>query len=97
MNKAERSWRPEEHFDIRHGDAEFGDCSAGFGLPLVQYFLMITFTINKVYPVNFKVYDVLCCFQKYSILLLHDRINHRRVFDLWTFNMFENSIDDGAY
>ena len=64
MTKAERSWRPEEHFDIRHGDAEFGDCLAGFGLPSVQYFLMITFTNNKVYPVNFKVYDVLYCFQK---------------------------------
>ena len=23
VNKAERSWRSEEHFDIRHGDAEF--------------------------------------------------------------------------
>ena len=31
VNKTERSWRPEEHFDIRHGDdAEFGVCPAGF-------------------------------------------------------------------
>ena len=26
INKAERSWRSEERFDIRHGDAEFGVC-----------------------------------------------------------------------
>ena len=58
---------------------------------------MITFTINKVYPVNFKVYDVLYFFQKYSGFLLHDRINHRRVFDVWTFNIFETLIDDGAF
>ena len=28
--KAERSWRSEECFDIRHGDAEFEVCPAGF-------------------------------------------------------------------
>jgi hypothetical protein len=28
-NKAERSWRSEEHFDISHGDAELGVCPAG--------------------------------------------------------------------
>ena len=30
VNKDEKSWRSEEHFDIRHGDAEFGVCPAGF-------------------------------------------------------------------
>lgn len=30
VNKDERSWRSEEHFDIRHGDAEFGVLPAGF-------------------------------------------------------------------
>ena len=30
VNKAERSWRSEEHFDIRHGDAESGVCPARF-------------------------------------------------------------------
>ena len=30
VNKAERNQRSEEHFDIRHGDAEFGICPAGF-------------------------------------------------------------------
>lgn len=29
VNKADRSWRPEEHFDIRH-EAEFGVCPTGF-------------------------------------------------------------------
>jgi hypothetical protein len=33
-NKAERSWRSEESFDIRHGDAEFGVCQAGFSVLL---------------------------------------------------------------
>jgi hypothetical protein len=39
--KAERSWRPGEHFDIIHGDAEFGVCPTGFGLALVQCILSI--------------------------------------------------------
>ena len=26
LNKAERSWRSEEHFDNTYGDEEFGDC-----------------------------------------------------------------------
>lgn len=30
VNKAERNWRSEEHFDIRYGDAEFGVCPVGF-------------------------------------------------------------------
>jgi hypothetical protein len=31
VNKVEkRSWRSEDHFDIRHGDAEFGGCPAAF-------------------------------------------------------------------
>jgi hypothetical protein len=28
--EAERSWRSEDHFDTRHGNAEFGVCPAGF-------------------------------------------------------------------
>ena len=27
VNKAERNWRSEECFDIRHGDTEFGVCT----------------------------------------------------------------------
>ena len=30
VNKAERSWRSDEHFDIRHRGAEFGEFLAGF-------------------------------------------------------------------
>ena len=30
VNKAEKSWRSKEHFDIRHGDAKFGVCPVGF-------------------------------------------------------------------
>ena len=30
VNKDERSWRSEEHFDIRHGDAEFEVCPVNF-------------------------------------------------------------------
>ena len=28
--ETEKNWRSEEHFDIRHGDAELGVCPAGF-------------------------------------------------------------------
>ena len=41
-NKAKRSWRSEESFDIRHEDAEFGVCPAGFQLYLNQYFLTMS-------------------------------------------------------
>ena len=51
VNKAERSWRSEGHFDIRHGDAEFGDCSSGLGLTLVQYLL-------AVLPVEIVMYTI---------------------------------------
>ena len=30
VNKDKKNWRSEAHFDIRHGDAEFGVCPAGF-------------------------------------------------------------------
>lgn len=30
VNKDEKSWRSEEHFDIRYGDAEFGVRPAEF-------------------------------------------------------------------
>ena len=30
VNNVEKSWRSEERFDIRHGNAEFGVCPAGF-------------------------------------------------------------------
>jgi hypothetical protein len=40
-NKAKRSWRSEEHFDIRHGDAEFGVGHDVFDLALVQCSLTV--------------------------------------------------------
>jgi hypothetical protein len=30
VNEKERSWRPEDPFDTRHRDAEFGVCPVGF-------------------------------------------------------------------
>ena len=39
INKAERIWRSEEYFDVRHRDAEFGVSPAVLGLVSVQYFL----------------------------------------------------------
>ena len=30
VNKAERYWKTEEHFEIRHGDAEFGIFTEGY-------------------------------------------------------------------
>ena len=41
VNKVEWSWISEAHFDIRHGDTEFGVCPVGFALALVQYFLIM--------------------------------------------------------
>ena len=39
--KAGKVWRSEEHFNIRHGNAEFRVCPAGFGSYFVEYFLSI--------------------------------------------------------
>ena len=45
VNRAERSWRSEGCFDVRHGDAEFGVGSAGFGLALIQCPLTVLFPL----------------------------------------------------
>ena len=42
VNKAIWNYRSEEHFDIRHGDAEFGICPAVFSLALIQCFLTMS-------------------------------------------------------
>jgi hypothetical protein len=59
VNKDERSWRSEEHFDISYGDAEFGVCPAGFqssfGPAFPHYAL---FWNSKIYPVLIKVYNI---------------------------------------
>jgi hypothetical protein len=59
VTKDERSWRSEEHFDIRHGDAESEVCPAGFWSSLVQYFLTVIFWNGNAYPVMFEVWDLL--------------------------------------
>jgi hypothetical protein len=43
VNKAERGWRSEEHFDMRHDYAVFGVSLGVFGLAFVQDFLTIMF------------------------------------------------------
>ncbi|KAL6092948.1 hypothetical protein STEG23_001047, partial [Scotinomys teguina] len=55
VNKAEKNWRSEECFDIRHGDAEFGVSWLNFSSDLVQYFL----TMLPFLPFGIVTY-VLC-------------------------------------
>ena len=54
--QVERSWRTKEHFDIRHGDAQFGVCPAGFQSyfgPVFPYYVPFPpFWDNNVYPVS---------------------------------------------
>jgi hypothetical protein len=40
-NKAERSWRAKEYFDIRHVDGEFGVVQLVFSFALAQHFLTL--------------------------------------------------------
>jgi hypothetical protein len=49
VNKDERSWRPEDHFDIGHENIEFGFAQVVFCLALVQYFLTMTHTPTHIY------------------------------------------------
>ena len=62
VNKAERSWRSEEHFDIRHGDAEFGVCPARFWSsfgPVFSYYAPFpTFWNSDAYPMPLYVVNV---------------------------------------
>ena len=59
VNKAERSWRSEEHFDIRHGDTEFGVCPAGFwsrfGSVFPYYAPFPVFWNGNAYPVPLHI------------------------------------------
>ena len=41
INKAERIWRSEQYFDIRHGDIKLEVCLVSFWFVLVQYLLML--------------------------------------------------------
>ena len=62
VNKSERSWRSEECFDIRHGDAEFETTHLIFGLALVQDFLIPPFWNGNVYSVPFIYSKCVVCF-----------------------------------
>lgn len=49
--KDESSWRSEEHFDIRHGDAKLKLAQLVFSHAVVQYFLTMTVWRSNVYLV----------------------------------------------
>ena len=55
VNKAEQSWRSEEHFDIRYGDADSGACPDGF-----QSCFVLVFPYHAPFPMfwNSNVYLV---------------------------------------
>ena len=55
VNKDERSWRSEECFDIRHGDAEFGVYQAGFWFCFGPEFPHYDVWNGNVYPVMLEV------------------------------------------
>ena len=58
-NKTERSWKSEECFAIRHGDADFRDCTAVFqsffGPVFPHYAPFPMFWNGNVYPVPLYV------------------------------------------
>lgn len=63
VNKTGRSWRSEECFDIKHGDAEFGGFHAGFqarfGLVFPHYNPFLPFWSGCVYSVSLYVQGML--------------------------------------
>ena len=92
VNKAVGSCRSKECFDIRHGDAEFGVCPAGYNLALVHYFLTLSPSLHfgmamyilchymlELYELPFFVVYFYRWFQ------LRDCMNLRRDFELCTF------------
>jgi len=76
VNKTERSWRSEEYFDIRHGDAEFSFPSGFSVLLLVQHF----HTTLSFLPFGMAMYILCYCmlvvcnllFEIFFILQLRD-------------------------
>lgn len=67
VNKAEKSWRSEEHFDVRHGGAEFGVPRLVFSFALVQYFL----TLLSLLPFRMAMYILYHCMLEVFVLLFH--------------------------
>ena len=55
VDKAGRSWRSEERFDIRHGQAEFVVCPAGFPSYFGPVFPFPAFWNSNVYTVPLYV------------------------------------------
>ena len=80
VNKAEKSWRSEEHFDIRHGDVEFGVYPAEFwscfGSVFSHYVSLHPFWNSNEYPVPLyvEIDNLLFCFDCIGVKVkrLHD-------------------------
>ena len=87
VNKADRSWRSEERFGIRHGDAEFGVSPGGFWFCFVQYFLTILQFATVTYILCHYMLEACALFliSIYRGLQLRDCMSLRRDFELWTF------------
>ena len=95
VNKAERSWRSEECFNITHGDAVWRFPS----------WLLVLFwsTISSWWHLGmvksmFWSGSIWSAFRFFFFrgLQLH-WMNLRRDFELWTFNIFETGVDDGDF
>jgi hypothetical protein len=69
VNKAERSWGSEKHFDVRYGDAMFGVCRVWlrFGPVFSHCVPFYTFWNGNAYPV--PVYVGSMWFGFYSLIL----------------------------
>ena len=55
-NKAEKSWRPEEHFHIRHGDAVFEFAQLVFDLALNKFFRAMLPSLHFGTVINIYIY-----------------------------------------
>ena len=66
VNKAEKSWRSEERFGIRHEEAEFGVCPACFQSSFAPHFC----TMFSLYPLGMVMYITCNCFLGVFDLLL---------------------------
>ena len=82
VNKAERSWGSE---DIRHGDADFGVCPAGFQScfgPVFPHSAPSSIWNNDVNPVLLYIGSMWLWFRFYRGLQLEDCMRLRRNFEL---------------
>lgn len=85
VNKVEMTSRPEEEFDIRHGNAKFGVCANVSVWLCYNLFTILPFLCFGM------VMCILCCYVIcfyiwfYRRLQLRDCMNIRRDFEHWTF------------